>query len=151
MKKNITRLALAFAVAAIACLSPMAHADDEASLVAPGGGGIQQERYYSYHDKDGPGTLVVKDGPKYNGYRPIYVTLYQNGYTFYGKGFRYLTSDEEYWLAYCEFSLSGYGVKAKFEGYIPVKYVPDYEKGGGYYYLYGSSYSYEWSCYLNID
>jgi hypothetical protein len=148
--KNITRLALALAVAAIASLAPMAHADEEA-LIAPGGGGIPKERYYYYYDKDGEGELYIKDGEKYNGYRKIYVELYQNGYTFYGEGKRSLTSEEDYWQAYCEFWLSGHEIKAKFKGYIPVKYVPDYEKGGGEYYLYGSNHSYWWECYLYED
>jgi hypothetical protein len=146
--KNITRLALAFAVATIACLSPIAHADDEAQLV---GSGIRPERYYHYHDKDGDGDLYVKDGPKYNGYRAIYVTLYQNGYVFSGKGWRSLASEETYWLAQCEFWLYGGDVKAKFEGYIRIKYNPAYPKGEGSYYLYGSGSPYYWECYLDND
>jgi hypothetical protein len=143
---NITRLALAFAVATIAALSPMAHADDEAQLVAPGGGGIQQERYYTYQDKDGYGELVVKDGPKYPWGRPIYVTLYQNGYVFHGEGKRSLASDDTYWLAECWFWLYGSGTKAKFEGYLPIK--QGYEPGYGYYYYNGFGPGYEWECYF---
>src|SRR5262245_43850592 len=158
MKKNITRLALAFAVAAIACLSPMAHAQDEAQLV---GSGIPSVRYYGYWDEDGEGTMVVQDGPKYKGGRRIYVTIhkkdhYQKDQTFYGKGWRSLTSEKDNWLAKCEFWVYGYGVKAKFEGDIPIKYVSDYVQGSGYYYLYGSGTyltgsPYRWECYLDHD
>jgi hypothetical protein len=147
--KNITRLALAFAVAAIACLSPMAHADDEAQLV---GSGIQPERYYSYQDKDGEGTMVVKDGPKYSWGRPISVTIYQNGYTFYGEGKRSLASEDTGWFAYCEFWVYGSGIKAKFKGSIPVaKPESQGSGGGGEYFLNGSGSPYSWICALYVD
>jgi hypothetical protein len=142
--KNITRLALAFAVAAIACLSPMAHAEDEAQLV---GSSIPSERYYDYYDKDGYGSMFVKDGPKYSWGRPIDVTISQNGKSFSGKGWRSLTSEENNWLAKCEFWVYGDGVKAKFQGSIQVKYVPGYE-AGGYYYLNGYGTPYPWECAL---
>jgi hypothetical protein len=145
--KNITRLALALAVATLAALAPMAHADEEAQLV---GSGIRSERYYHYHDKDGDGDLYVKDGTKYNGGRLIYVTLYQNGYMYSGKGWRSLASEETYWHAECEFWLSGGGLKAKFLGYMAIKYVGD-PKGEGSYYLYGSGAPYDWVCYLDND
>src|SRR5262249_24670026 len=105
-KKNITRLALAFAVAAIACLAPLAHAEDEAT-------GIPSDYWYAYLDKDGQGRMLVEDGPRYNGGRPIYVTIYQNDKTFSGKGWRSLASDDTHWLAKCEFWVYGGGVKAK--------------------------------------
>jgi hypothetical protein len=83
--KNITRLALAFAVAAIACLAPMAHAQVDTSLVSSG---IQPERTYYFSDKDSSGTMVVKDGPRYSWGRLISVTIHQDGRTFFGKGWR---------------------------------------------------------------
>jgi hypothetical protein len=143
--KNITRLALALAVAALACLSPMAHADDEAQLVGPG---YQLERHYGYYDKDGQGTMVVEDGPKYSWGRPISVKIYQNGYTFYGEGTRSLAYDtgDGYYLAYCEFYVYGSGITAKYKGYMPIK---GYQAPGeGKYSLYGSSYPYAWHCVL---
>jgi hypothetical protein len=142
--KNITRLALAIAVAAIACLSPMAHAEDEAQLV---GSGIKLERYYTYKDKDGPGTMFVKDGPKYPWGRPIYVTIYQNGHTFSGKGTRTLTSENNNWAAECEFWVYGSGLKVKFTGWISLH--PGYSPGGGYYYLNGSGAGVYWECDLD--
>jgi hypothetical protein len=147
--KYITRLALAFAVAAIACLSPMAHADDEASLV---GSGILSERYYEYSDKDGHGTMFVKDGPKYSWGRPVYVTILQNGRVFSGKGTRTLASDNTNWSAYCEFWVYGSGIKAKFNGYFYVK-TPNYSDGTGYgeYYVNGSGSPYSWECRLDVD
>jgi hypothetical protein len=144
--KNITRLALAFAVAAIACLSPMAHADNEAQLV---GSGIPPERHYVYHDKDGLGTMVVTDGPKNPYGKWIYVTIYQNGYTFSGKGWRNLASDETGWFAYCEFWVYGSGLKAKFTGYIPIKAEFQGSGATGHYYLNGSGSPYDWSCSLD--
>jgi hypothetical protein len=146
--KNITRLALGFAVATIACLAPMAHAEDEAPLI---GSGIQPVRYYRYFDKEGEGTMVVKDGSKSNGGRRIYVTIEQKDHTFYGKGWRSLTSEEDNWLADCEFWVYVGGGKAKFQGVIPIKYDPDFNEGGGYYYLNGSGTyltgsPYEWKC-----
>jgi hypothetical protein len=147
--KNITRLALAFAVATIAALAPMAHAEDEAQLV---GSGIQSERYYEYSDKDGHGTMFVKDGPKYNGGRPIYVTILQNGHVFYGKGTRTLASNNTNWSAYCEFWVYGSGISAKFNGYIYVK-SPNYGYGvdGGEYFVNGSGSPYSWECRLDVD
>ena len=137
--KNITRLALAFAVAAIAALAPMAHADDEAQLV---GSGIQSERNYAYGDKDGEGTMVVKDGSKHPNGKWIYVTIYQNGHVFSGQGWRSLASEETYWKAYCEFWVYGGGVKAKFEGAFGVKRSTG--ELGGFYYLNGSGPPYRW-------
>jgi hypothetical protein len=141
--KNITRLALAFAVAAIACLSPMAHAD-EAQPVAPGEPGIRPERFYFYRDKDGQGTMIVKAGPVYNWGRPITVTISQNGKTFSGEGWRTLASEQTKWFAYCEFWVYGSGISAKFTGYITVMGVPDV--GGGAYFLNGYSSPYWWEC-----
>jgi hypothetical protein len=140
--KNITRLALAFAVAAIASLAPMAHADDQ--FPVPAEQGISAERAYSYRDKDGDGWMVVKAGLAYNWGRPISVTLTQNGKTFSGEGWRSLASEQTNWFAYCEFWVYGSGVSAKFKGYITVMGVPDV--GGGYYYLNGRGSPYWWEC-----
>jgi hypothetical protein len=148
--KNITRLALAFAVATIACLSPLAHAEDEAQLV---GSGIQPERHYKLRVlSDPPGissTMVVKDGPKSNGRRPIYVTVDSGAYTFSGQGWRSLASEQTHWFAYCEFRVSSseLGSSLKVKGYIPVK--PGYGTGGGYFYLTGSGSPYSWECYFD--
>jgi hypothetical protein len=138
--KNITRLALAFAVATIACLSPMAHAD-EAQLVPPD---IPLERFHRYEDEDGLGTLVVKDGPKNSYGKWITVTIDQNGYTYSGKGWRSLASEGSNWFAYCEFWVYGSGISAKFKGYLPLK--SGYGGGGGEYFLNGSGSPYVWAC-----
>jgi hypothetical protein len=147
--KNITRLALAFAVAAIACLSPMSHAEDETQLV---GSGIPSVRYYVYDDEDGKGTMLVKDGANKPDGKWIYVTITQNGYTFSGKGWRSLASEETNWWAQCEFSVTGGGITAKFEGYMPLK--PGYGKAWGIYYRIpyasGDPY-YGWHCYFDMD
>jgi hypothetical protein len=141
--KNITRLALAFAVAVIACLSPMAHAEDEASLV---GSGIKSVRYYEYGDESGLGTMVVKDGPTNPNGKSIYVTIYYKGHVFSGKGWRTLASEETYWVAQCEFWVYGSGISAKFTGYLPVKPVGF---GGGDYFYNGSGTAYPWGCELH--
>jgi hypothetical protein len=140
--KNITRLALAFAVATLAALAPMAHAD-EAQLVPPD---IQKDREYVYNDKDGPGTMFVKDGPPYPWGRPISVTFSQNGYTFSGQGWRkYASSSGTDLFAYCEFWLYGSGTTAKFKGYLTILGAG---LGGGDYFLNGHGSPYWWSCYL---
>jgi hypothetical protein len=141
--KNITRVALAFAVAAIACLSPMAHAD-EAQPAAPGEPGISPDRFYFYRDKDGQGTMDVKAGPVYSWGRPISVTISQNGKTFSGQGWRSLASEQTNWFAYCEFWVYGSGISAKFQGHIIVKGLPDV--GGGAYFLNGHGSPYWWEC-----
>jgi hypothetical protein len=138
--KNITRLALAFALATLAALAPMAHADDEAQLV---GSGIPLERQYHYSDKEGPGTMVVKDGPKYSWGRPISVTIYQNGYTYSGKGWRKYASTypgSTSLFAYCEFWVHGNGLSAKFTGDIAINFGL-YE---GTYFVNGSGSPYRW-------
>jgi hypothetical protein len=148
--KNITRLALAFAVATIACLSPMAHAEDEAQLFLAPGGGIQLDRTYDYQDEDGGGPgihLFVHDGPKYSWGRPISVRLYQNGHEFYGEGKRTLAGDGTNWFAYCEFWLHGSGTSAKFKGYIPIK--DGYGSGGGEYFYNGFGPPHSWTCTLD--
>jgi hypothetical protein len=137
--KNITRLALAFAVAAIACLAPMAHADED-----PGEPGVRSERFYYYRDKDGQGTMDVKAGPVYSWGRPISVTISQNGKTFSGEGWRTLASEQTNWFAYCEFRVYGSGISAKFKGHIIVIGLPDV--GGGTYFLNGHGSPYWWEC-----
>jgi hypothetical protein len=89
-------------------------------------------------------------GSHIQGYPTRYVTLYQNGYVFSGKGWRTLASEETHWHAECEFWLYGGGVKAKFQCYIAIKYVGD-PKGAGRYYLNGSVAPYYWECYLDND
>jgi hypothetical protein len=145
--KNITRLALAFAVAAIACLAPMAHAD-EAQLVAPSETGVQPERLYYYVDEEGSGTMFVKDGPKYSGGRKIYVEISQNGYTYSGQGWRSFATEEGQWLAQCQFWVYGNGVSAKFKGQICV--MKGYVAGYGDYFLYGSGSPHWWQCTLDF-
>jgi hypothetical protein len=140
--KNIARLALAFAVATIACFGSVAHADDQA-FTAPGGGSMEPSytRYYDYWDQDGQGRLIVQDGPKKSYGREITVELSQNGQTFYGEGKRSYASSGSGWLAYCEFWLYGSGTSAKFEGYIPI--YPGFDGGGSYFY-YGSNQHNRW-------
>jgi hypothetical protein len=71
------------------------------------------------------------------------VTLYQNGYTFYGQGKRSYASYNSDWLAYCEFWLYGSGSSAKFKGYLPI--YSGYSSGGGNYFYngYGSPHWWE--------
>jgi hypothetical protein len=134
--KHITRLALTLAMASLASLAPLAHADDQlpgnqgiAPLVAPV---VPTERSYDYYDEDGYGTMVVSDGPKYNWGRPIYVTLYQNGYTFYGEGKRKYANAGTGYLAYCDFWLYAGSTKVKFKGYLPI--FEGYSGYGNYWY-----------------
>jgi hypothetical protein len=143
--KNLTRLALAFAVATIAALAPMAHADDQ--TLAPSEPGVSPVRYYEYADEDGKGAMLVQDGPESNGSWPISVTIYQNGHVFRGKGTRSRASEETRWSAWSEFWVYGSRISAKFSGYIPIK--PGYGFDGGAYYLNGSGSPYPWQCTLN--
>jgi hypothetical protein len=143
-------LALAFAVAAIACLTPMAHADD-AQLVAPSEPGIQPVRTYVYFDNyngtGNNGTMVVKDGPRYSWGRRIYVTIYVNGYTFSGKGWRFLKANEQtLWFDDCDFWVYGNGLAFKFKGFMALKPGKDYGQGRGEYFLNGSGPPYYWMC-----
>jgi hypothetical protein len=147
MKKNITRLALAFAVATIACLAPMAHADD-ATLGGSGEPGVNPVRYYQYADVDGKGAMLVQDGPKYPYGCPITVTIYQGNYTYSGQGRRSLASEATNWFAQCEFWVYGNGISAKFTGYIRIKPGPGAAAPGNYF-VNGSGSPYEWQCYLN--
>jgi hypothetical protein len=128
--KNITRLALAMAVATIACFAPVAHADDP------------ETRHYDYSDADGHGTMVVHDRSKLPGGVVIYVTIYQNGQTYSGWGKRNDPSSPMGWLAYCEFLVKGSGVSAQFEGYLPMP--PGYSTGGGEYFVNGSGVPHPW-------
>jgi hypothetical protein len=146
--KNITRLALAFAVAALACLSPMAHADD-ATLGGSGEPGVNPVRYYAYADEDDKGAMLVQDGPAHPKGKWITVTIYQGSYAYSGQGWRSLASEATGWVAQCEFWVYGNGLSAKFKGYIRIKSVPGALVGGGDYFLYGSGSPYSWRCYLN--
>jgi hypothetical protein len=141
--KRIARLALAFAVATIACVGSIAHADDQA-FVAPGGGTVEPSytRYYDYWDQDGLGRLIVHDGPKKSYGRDIDVELHQNGHTFYGQGQRTYASSGTGWKVYCDFWLYGSGNGAHFKGWMP--FFPGYDGGGSYFY-YGSNYPNWWS------
>jgi hypothetical protein len=115
------------------------------------GAGISLERHYFYHDEDGDGTMVMQDGPKYSWGRPISVVIYQKGHTFFGKGWRSLTSEETHWFANCEFWVSGGGLSAKYVGHVFVK-PPLYSDGVGYgAYYKGSGSPYDWKCKLDID
>src|SRR5262245_57157342 len=138
---KITRLALAFAVATLACLSPLAHADEP---------GVEPVRHYVYEDKDGSGTMTVQDGLTHpNGksiYNCIYVTSSQNCCAYSGKGWRTLVSKKTDWLVNCEFWVYGNGLSAKFTGYLPIKGAG---AGSGSYYLNGSGAPYSWECYLD--
>jgi hypothetical protein len=137
MIKKLTRLALALTVATLASLAPMAYADDDALPPTPSGVIVDYfssyERNYDYEDEDGYGTMVVSDGPKYSWGRPISVTLYQNGYTFYGEGKRKYSNSSTGYLAYCEFWLYDGPRTLKFKGYIPV--FEDYSSGYGSYWF----------------
>jgi hypothetical protein len=139
--KNITRLAVAFAVAAIACLAPMAHADDQA--LVPAEPGVNPVRYYQYLDQDGKGAMLVQDGPAHPNGKWITVTIYQGNYAFSGQGWRSLASEQTNWFAYCEFWVYGSGISAKFTGYIPLKAVPGAARPGKYF-VNGSGTPYEW-------
>ena len=145
--KNITRLVLAFAVATIACLSPLAHADD-ATLGGSGEPGVNPVRYYAYLDADDKGAMLVQDGPTHPKGKWITVTIYQGDYAYSGQGWRSLANEETNWWAYCEFWVYGNGLSAKFTGYIPVKAVSGAALPGKYY-VNGSGSRYNWYAGLN--
>jgi hypothetical protein len=144
--KHITRLALAFAVAAIAALAPLAHADDQTP--APAEPGVNPVRYYQYEDEDDKGAMLVQDGPAHPKGKWITVTIYQGNHAYSGQGWRSLASEGPFPFAYCEFWVYGNGISAKFYGRMPLK--PGLRVGGvGKYFLNGSASSYGWVCFLN--
>lgn len=138
--KKIARLALAAAIATIACFAPVAHADNEAFSSPGGSSEPTYTRYYDYWDQDGPGRLIVLDGPKHSYGREISVTLIQNGETYTGEGKRTYASSES---AYCDFWLYGSGTGGHFKGWIPI-FTPGEEGGGSYFYS-GSNHPNEWT------
>jgi len=145
--KHITRLALAFAVAALACVSPMALADD-ATLGGSGEPGVNPVRYYQYADEDDKGAMLVQDGPAHPKGKWITVTIYQGNYAYTGQGWRSLASEETNWFAYCEFRVYGNGLSAKFTGYIPLKVVTSGALPGKYF-VNGSGAPHAWYAALN--
>jgi hypothetical protein len=133
--RNIFRLAFAMLVASTALLAPVAHAQDEGIVVGP--------FVYSYIDDEGSGTMTVNDDFPVNGGYRISVTVYQNGYTFTGWGYRSYARRSTGYLANIDVVLYGAGNTYRFQGTIPL----GGGQGSGNYWLNGRYGPYPWTVY----